>query len=84
MHQSVYYKSPLGILQITCTGNAVSQVSFVNRKGAEKIKEDMITESNYQCPNLYQFHEGYLGNFEDCMKNCKKYLIAISHWIIHT
>ena len=52
MHQSVYYKSPLGILQITCTGNAVSQVSFVNRKGAEKIQEDEVVIEEPGSPAL--------------------------------
>lgn len=44
----------------------------------------MIKETNYQYPNLYHFYEGYLGNYEDCMKNCKEFFIMISHKIIHT
>ena len=40
MNESVYYNSPLGILQIKNSGNAISELSFVNRKGSVKITGD--------------------------------------------
>ena len=40
MNESIYYNSPLGILQITSRGNTISELSFVNRKGSVKIKDE--------------------------------------------
>ena len=40
MNESVYYNSPIGILQISNSGNAISELSFVNKHGSVKIKDD--------------------------------------------
>ena len=40
MNESVYYNSPIGILQISNSGNSISELSFVNKHGSVKIKDE--------------------------------------------
>ena len=40
--EMVYYQSPIGVLEIRCTGSAISEVLFVNSWKGEKISEDNI------------------------------------------
>ena len=48
MNESVYYNSPLGILQIKNSGSSIAELSFVNRQGSVKLKED---EAVFQKPD---------------------------------
>jgi methylated-DNA-[protein]-cysteine S-methyltransferase len=41
--ERVYYRSPIGVLEIRCTGNAISEVLFVNSwKGAKLNESELI------------------------------------------
>ena len=41
--EMVYYRSPIGILEIRSTGNAISEILFVNSWKGAKIEEDNIS-----------------------------------------
>jgi methylated-DNA-[protein]-cysteine S-methyltransferase len=43
MNESIYYNSPLGILEIKNSGNAISELSFVNKAGRVQIKDTEVT-----------------------------------------
>jgi len=71
MNESVYYKSPLGALQISNNGDAIAELSFVNRQGDEKIKEDEVLIEEPASPvikkcieQLDQYFSGKLFQFD--------------------
>lgn len=45
MNESIFYNSPIGILQITNTGDAISEVSFVDTEKKKRIDTTGITYS---------------------------------------
>ena len=50
MNETIYYKSPLGALQITCEETVISQVSFANRQNRIVVNEDEILYDKGKSP----------------------------------
>ena len=70
MNESIYYKSPIGILQLKNSGNAIAALIFVNKEGRPEIKETDIEFSTPQSPvikkcikQLDQYFKGELFDF---------------------
>ncbi len=42
MNESIYYKSPLGILQIKNNGNAIAELSFVKKETSVNVPENEV------------------------------------------
>ena len=52
MNESVYYNSPIGILQIRNSGNAITELSFVDKTGKETTGKNEIPAGKPSSPIL--------------------------------